>query len=82
MTSFKKMTFWGAGLVVIVLLLLMAFFYRPTRLALERAEAFSFRRMKVAQLADQDAYRFFYVSNRQLAPGDVIRRSSPPWGLA
>ncbi len=70
MTRFKKLTLWSAGLVVVALLLLMAFFYRPTRLALERAEAFSFRRMTVAQLADQDAYRFFYVSNRHLEPGE------------
>jgi len=69
MTRFKRLTLWGGGLVVVILLLLAAFFYRPTRLALERAEAFSFRRMTVTRLADQDAYRFFYVSNRRLEPG-------------
>lgn len=70
MTRFKRLTLWGLVLTVVILLLLSAFFYRPTRLALERAESFSFRRMSVAKLAEQDAYRFFYVSNRHLEPGE------------
>ncbi len=69
MTRFKRLSLWSAALVAVILLVLLAFFYRPTRLALERAEAFTFRRMTVARLADQDAYRFFYASNRHLEPG-------------
>jgi esterase/lipase superfamily enzyme len=60
----------GTALVVLVLVGLVLFFYRPTRLALERAEAFGFRRMLVTRLADQDAYRFFYVTNRRLGSDD------------
>jgi esterase/lipase superfamily enzyme len=36
-----------------------------TRTLLEHAEAFSFRRLSVAQLEDGGAFRFFYVTNRQ-----------------
>jgi esterase/lipase superfamily enzyme len=60
----------GTALVVLVLVGLVLFFYRPTRLALERAEAFRFRRMLVTRLGDQDAYRFFYVTNRRLGADD------------
>jgi esterase/lipase superfamily enzyme len=62
--------FIGTALVVLVLVGLVLFFYRPTRLALERAEAFRFRRMLVTRLGDQDAYRFFYVTNRRLGADD------------
>jgi esterase/lipase superfamily enzyme len=62
--------FIGTALVVLVLVGLVLFFYRPTRLALERAEAFQFRRMLVTRLGDQDAYRFFYVTNRGLGSDD------------
>lgn len=54
-------------IVLIVLVGVVAFFYRPTRLALERAESFQFRRMIVTRLASQDTYRFFYVTNRRPA---------------
>lgn len=37
--------------------------------AIRQAEAFLFRRMTVVQL-DEGEYRYFYVSNRQLEPGD------------
>jgi esterase/lipase superfamily enzyme len=60
----------GTALVVLVLVGLVLFFYRPTRLALERAEAFGFRRMLVTRLGEQDAYRFFYVTNRRLGSDD------------
>jgi esterase/lipase superfamily enzyme len=36
---------------------------------LEHAESFAFRRMNVTQLAEQDTFRFFYVTNRH--PGDA-----------
>ena len=70
MSRFKRRMLIGTALVVLVLVGLVLFFYRPTRLALERAEAFGFRRMLVTRLADQDAYRFFYVTNRRLGSDD------------
>ena len=70
MTRFKRRMLIGTALVVLVLVGLVLFFYRPTRLALERAEAFRFRRMLVTRLGDQDAYRFFYVTNRGLGSDD------------
>jgi len=70
MTRFKRRMLIGMVLVVLVLVGLVLFFYRPTRLALERAEAFRFRRMLVTRLGDQDAYRFFYVTNRRLGADD------------
>jgi esterase/lipase superfamily enzyme len=36
------------------------------------AEAFRFRRMNVAQLNDEGTFRFFYITNRDLAPGDEL----------
>ena len=41
------------------------FYFSSTDLAIRHAEAFLFRRMSVAQLADQGTYRFFYVTNRR-----------------
>ena len=70
MTRFKRRMLIGTVLVVLVLVGLVLFFYRPTRLALERAEAFRFRRMLVTRLGDQDAYRFFYITNRRLGADD------------
>ena len=71
MTRFKRRLLIGLALVVLVLVGLVLFFYRPTRVALERAEAFRFRRMLVTRLSEQGAYRFFYVTNRQLGSDDV-----------
>jgi len=66
MTRLKRRLLIGAGVVALICIGLVLFFYRPTRLALERAEAFQFRRMLVTRQADQDAYRYFYVTNRQV----------------
>ena len=76
MTRFKRRLFIGAMLVALVLIGLVLFFYRPTRLALERAEAFQFRRMLVNRQADQDVYRFFFITNRRLDnhTGPVVER--------
>ena len=71
MTRFKRRMFIGTALVVLVLVGMVLFFYRPTRVALERAEAFRFRRMLVTRLGEQGAYRFFYVTNRHLGSDDV-----------
>jgi esterase/lipase superfamily enzyme len=74
---FKRRVLWGTALVVLVLsgLALNAYFV-GTRTFLEHAEAFSFRRMIVAQLAEQGTFRFFYVTNRRLgvANGEIEER--------
>ena len=70
MTRFKRRILIGLTLVVLILVGLVLFFYRPTRVALERAEAFRFRRMLVTRLGEQDAYRFFFVTNRHLEADD------------
>ena len=41
------------------------FMYTAPDATLRRAEAFSHRRMTVAQLGEQGTYRFFYVTNRR-----------------
>ena len=41
------------------------FYFSSTEAAIRHAEAFIFRRMTVAQLAEQGTYRFFYVTNRR-----------------
>ena len=69
MIFLKKKLLIGTAFLVLALLAVFAFFYRPTRLALERAESFHFRRMVVGQEGEKGYYRFFYVSNRVLEPG-------------
>jgi len=70
MTRFKRRMLIGTVLVVLVLLgagvWLYFSFFASTSTALRHAEAFLFRRMKVAQLAEQGNYRFFFVTNRRL----------------
>ena len=62
---------WYVALAALVLVLAGVWSYRAyfssTDAALRHAEAFLFRRMSVAQLAEQGEYRFFYATNR--APG-------------
>jgi esterase/lipase superfamily enzyme len=74
MTRFKRRILLGTTLVVLVLLGLGAWFYftflGSTNTALQRAETFLFRRMKVAQLAEKGSYRFFFVTNRRLGADD------------
>jgi esterase/lipase superfamily enzyme len=65
MTRFKRRVLIGMALVGLILAALVVFFYRPTRLALERAEGFQFRRMLVAKQGEEGSYRFFYVTNRR-----------------
>ena len=68
MTRFKRRILLGTTLVVLVLLGLGVWFYitffGSTNAALQHAETFLFRRMKVVQLAEKGTYRFFYVINR------------------
>jgi len=59
---------WVTALVLLVLLGAGIWFYKAyfvsTDAAIRHAEAFLFRRMTVAQLAEQGEYRFFYTTNR------------------
>jgi esterase/lipase superfamily enzyme len=70
MIRIKRLVWIGTALVVLLLVGLALFFYRPTRVALERAEAFQFRRMLVTRLGAENVYRFFFVTNRNLESGD------------
>ena len=71
---FKRRMLLGMALLGLVLLSLGGSFYYAyfvsTGAAIRHAEAFLFRRMRVAQLGEQGTYRFFYVTNRRLAPGE------------
>jgi len=75
MTRFKRRILLGTTLVVLVLLGLGVWFYftffGSTNAALQHAETFLFRRMKVVQLAEKGSYRFFYVTNRRLGSDDA-----------
>ena len=46
------------------------YFFGSTSAALQRAEAFLFRRMKVSQLAEKGSYRFLFVTNRRFESDD------------
>ena len=70
MSRFKRRILIGVALAALILIGLVFFFYRPTRLALERAEAFQFRRMLVTRLGAENVYRFFFITNRNLESGD------------
>ena len=69
MTRLKRRMLLGTVLTVLVVMVLAAWFYVPTRNALQRAESFQFRRMLVTQ-ADDETYRFFYITNRVLGASD------------
>ena len=71
MSRLKKRLFISAAFALLILLCLVLFFYRPTRLALERAESFKFRRMLVTRLGEKETYRFFYVTNRELEKAEA-----------
>ena len=66
---FRRRAFWGAALLLVLIGFALYAYFIGTRTLLEHAENFSFRRMAVTQLAEQDTFRFFYVTNRQ--PGDL-----------
>ncbi len=67
----RRPLLWGfaLGAMVIVGMGVYSYFW-GTRALLERAEAFAFRRMTVAQLADQGTYRFFFATNRKPGSGE------------
>jgi esterase/lipase superfamily enzyme len=66
MTRLKRLLLIVVLPLVLVALLVGAFFQLTTRNALERAEAFQFRRMLVTRQGEQGSYRFFFVTNRRM----------------
>jgi esterase/lipase superfamily enzyme len=70
----RRRLLWATALVLLILLgagfWFYQFYFASTDAAIRHAEAFSFRRMTVAQLAEQGKYRFFYVTNRRPAADD------------
>ena len=70
MTHFKRRIWTVAVLTGLVALVIGTIFQASTRNALERAEAFQFRRMLVTRQAEQGVYRFFYVTDRRLERQD------------
>ena len=65
----KRRRRWILALILLALLGAGFWFYKvyfvSTDLAIRNAEAFSFRRMTVSQLAEQGEYLFFYATNRR-----------------
>ncbi|MGD8460591.1 MAG: alpha/beta hydrolase [Desulfobacterales bacterium] len=70
MTRFKRRLLIAITLVLLVFVVVGVWlyfsFFASTSATLRHAEAFIFRRMKVAQLAEQGMYRFFFITNRRL----------------
>jgi len=68
MARLKRRLWLGAALGAFVLIGVGGWFYhtvyRTSDFSLRHAEAFLFRRMTVAQLAEHGTYRYFYVTNR------------------
>ncbi len=75
MTRFRRRLWFGAALVVLVLLGAGGWFYHAfygsTDAATRYAEAFNFRRLQVARVDEQGTYRFFYATNRRAESGDA-----------
>ncbi len=67
---FKRRLFIITAVVILVAVTMGTFFQVSTQSALERAEAFKFRRMLVTKLGTQSAYRFFYITNRRAEQQD------------
>ncbi len=72
MSLFKRRLLIATAMVVLLALALGPYFQVSTRRALERAEAFQFRRMLVTRQGERGSYRFFYVTNRR-----VLRQDGP-----
>jgi esterase/lipase superfamily enzyme len=69
MTRWKKRILWGTAVILLVLVGLGGYaYFVGTRTLLEYAEGFAFRRMAATKLPEEDAYRFFYATNR--VPGE------------
>jgi esterase/lipase superfamily enzyme len=69
MARLKRRLWLGAALGALVLIGVGGWFYhtvyRTSDFSLRHAEAFLFRRMTVAQLAEHGTYRYFFVTNRR-----------------
>ncbi len=80
MTRFKRRFLIGISLVTLVLLGVGGWIYytiyMASDFALRHAEDFLFRRMTVAQLAEQGTYRFFFITNRrqEISEGPIKER--------
>ena len=70
MTRLKRRLLIGLGVILLLLVglgfLTYQFYLSPTSYALQRAEAFLFRRMQVARLSLEGEYRFFFITNRRI----------------
>ncbi len=88
MSRLKRRLLIATSLLVLLALALGVPLQRTTRQALERAEAFRFRRMLVTRVAEEGPYRFFFVTNRRLqhpeaAPEERFgneREATPKYG--
>ena len=73
-SRFRRRLSWVVLLILLVILAAGVWFYKfyfaSTDAAIRHAEAFKFRRMTVAQLAEQGKYRFFYATNRVAGADD------------
>jgi esterase/lipase superfamily enzyme len=58
--------------VIVLAMVLGAFLNFSTSRALNRAEAFQFRRMLVTQQGEEGEYRFFFVTNRSVEQADGV----------
>ena len=65
MTRFKRNFLIATVLAILGAVALGTFFQVSTQRALERAEAFQYRRMLVTKQGEEGLYRFFYVTNRR-----------------
>ena len=69
MTRFKRRLLIGLALVAVLMsaagVWFYNFYFRSTGAITRHMENFRFRRMTVAQLAEQSNYRFFFITNRR-----------------
>ncbi|WP_045221650.1 alpha/beta hydrolase [Desulfonatronum thioautotrophicum] len=74
MTRFQRRMVIGLSVILLLLTgigaLAYKFYLSPTSYALQRAEAFLFRRMQVVRLSHEGEYRFFFITNRELEKAD------------
>jgi esterase/lipase superfamily enzyme len=75
MSRFRRRVAGGLGLLALLLIAIAGWVYHgiygSTGVAIQRAEAFAFRRMRAAQVNEQGAFRSFFVTNRSLASGEA-----------
>lgn len=75
MNSSRRKWLIGGAILTAIIVVFGVWFYNvyfmSTASALRFAEDFGFRRMTVAQLGGQGTFRFFFISNRQIANVDA-----------